>query len=123
MRVPRVRFTVRRLMAAVAILGVLLGAWVYRRENASIERSFTAIQLRSLERGDAVQRRMAVENLNRSGPEDLARVLPALAAGMGDGDRRVRLAAARVLGVLGRGRARDGAAAGEIELAMRALIR
>src|SRR6516165_12802729 len=98
MRWPRVRFTVRWLMAVVAVLGVLLWAWLYRRENASIDRSLTAIQLRAFAEADAAQRRMAIEDLAHSGLDDRVRVLGALAAGMVDGDWRVRLAAARSLG-------------------------
>src|SRR5437868_3951842 len=103
MPLARVRFTVRRLMAVVAVMGLLLWAWLYRRENVSIDRSLTAIHLRAFAGGDVVQRRMAIEDLARSGPEDRACVLPALAAGMVDGDWRVRLAAARSLGTFGRG--------------------
>src|SRR5690242_20320277 len=103
MRLPRVRFTVRRLMAVVAVMGLLLWAWLYRRENAGIDRSLTAIHLRAFAEGDAAQRRMALEDLARSGPDDRARVLPTLAAGLVDGEWRVRLAAARSLGAVGRG--------------------
>ncbi len=123
MRVPGIRFTVRRMMVAVAVVGVLCAAWLYRRENGNIDRSLTAIQLRASAEGSAVERRMAVENLAYSEPDDLARVLPALAAGMGDGEWGVRLAAARSLGVIGPSWVRNGAAGEETELAMRALIR
>ena len=119
MRMPRLRFTVRR-MVAVAVTGLLLAAWVYRLENASIDRSLMGIQLRAFLGGDAAQRRTALENLAHSGPDD--RVLPALAAGLMDGDWQVRLAAARSLGAVGRGWVWSGAWGGDIDQAMRALI-
>jgi HEAT repeat protein len=122
MRWPRVRFTVRWLMAVVAVLGVLLWAWLYRRENASIDRSLTAIQLRAFAEADAAQRRMAIEDLAHSGLDDRVRVLGALAAGMVDGDWRVRLAAARSLGAAGRGWVWSGASGEDIDAAMRSLI-
>ena len=50
-------------------------------------------------------------------------MLPALAAGMVDGEWRVRLAAARSLGAVGWGWVWSGAAGEDIELAMQALIR
>jgi hypothetical protein len=38
MRLPRVRFTVRRLMVAVAVVGVMLGAWGWlERRRARFE--------------------------------------------------------------------------------------
>jgi HEAT repeat protein len=122
MRVPRVRFTIRRLMIAVAVLGVLLWAWLYRVENASLERSFAAIQLRAFAEGNGARRRLAIENLAHSEPDDLARVLPTLAAGLHDDDRRVRLAAAKAIDVVGRRRVGHGADGGEIEPGLRVLI-
>lgn len=77
MRLPRMRFTVRRLMAVVAVFGLLLGAWVYRIENASIDRALTAMQLRDFAGGDASHRRMAIEDLAHAGPDDRVRVFPA----------------------------------------------
>ena len=68
MRLPRVRFTVRRLMVIVAVTGLLLWAWLYHRENASIDRSLTAIYLRAFAGGDAAQRRIAFEELRIPGP-------------------------------------------------------
>jgi peptidoglycan/LPS O-acetylase OafA/YrhL len=103
MRLPRVRFTVRRLMAVVAVISLLLAAWMYRFENTSIDRSLTAMRLRAFAGGDAVQRRLAIEDLAHSEPDDRARVLQALAAGMVDGDWRVRVAAARSLSDFSRG--------------------
>src|SRR5947209_5234619 len=97
MRLPRVRFTVRRLMVAVAVIGVLLWAWLYHVENASLDRSLTSLHLRAFAEGDAAQRRMAIENLAHSGRDDLARVVPALAAGMVDSDWQVRLAGVKSL--------------------------
>jgi HEAT repeat protein len=123
MRLPRVRFTVRRMMVAVAVMGVLLWAWLYHVENASIDRSLTSIHLRAFAEGDAARRRMAIENLARAGPDDLTRVVPALAAGIVDSDWQVRLAGVRSLGALGQGWVWSGAAEEEIELAVRALIR
>ena len=123
MRLPRVRFTVRRLMVAVAVVGVLLWAWLYHRENASIDRSLTAIHLRAFAGGDAAQRRIAIEDLAHSGPDDRAHVLPALAAGMVDSDWQVRLAAARSLGAVGRGWVWNGDSGEDIDLAIKALIR
>ena len=120
MKMPRVRFTVRRMMVAVAVMALLLSAWQYRLENASIDRSLMAIQLRAFAGGDAAQRRMALEDLAHSGPDD--RVLPALAAGLADGDWQVRLAAASSLGAVGRGWVWSGAADEKIDRAMRALI-
>ena len=79
-----------------------------------------ASQLRAFAGSDATQRRMALENLAHSAPDD--RVLPALAAGLVDGDWQVRLAAARSLGAVGRGWVWSGAAGEEIDQAMRALI-
>ena len=114
------RFTVRRMMVVVAVIGLLLSAWVYRVENASIDRSLTALQLRAFAGGDTAQRRMAIENLAHSGPD--ARVLPALVAGMVDGDWQVRLTAARSLGTVGRGWVWSGASGEKIDEAMRALI-
>jgi hypothetical protein len=71
MQLPRVRFTVRRLMVVVAIAGLLLWAWLYGREIASIDRSLTAIDLRAFAEGDAVQRRMAIDYLWHSSADDL----------------------------------------------------
>ena len=124
MPLPRVRFTVRRLMAVVAIIGLLLWAWLYHRENASADRSWTTMQLRAFAAGDAVQRRMAIENLAHFGPGDRDRVLPALAAGMVDDDWQVRLAAAKSLGTVGRGWVWvwNGVAGEHVDLAMRTLV-
>jgi HEAT repeat protein len=121
-RLPPVRFTMRRLMAVVAVAGLLLWAWRYRRDNASIDRSLTSMQLREFAGGNAVQRRMAIEDLAHSGPEDRSRVVSALAAGSVDGDWQVRLAAARSLGVVCRGWVWGSVAEEDVDLTMRALI-
>jgi HEAT repeat protein len=122
MRLPRVRFTMRRLMAFVAVVCLLLWAWRYGRDNASIDRSLTTIQLRDFAGGDPVQRRMAIEDLAHSGPDDRARVLTALAAGSVDSDWQVRLAAARSLGLVCRGWVRGSVAKEDVDLIMRALV-
>jgi HEAT repeat protein len=95
MRRPRLRFTVRRLMVAVAVVGVLLWAWLYRREHGDVERSLTSMRLRSFSEGDEAHRRMAVENLGNTQPAQLRRVLPVLAAAAADDDWPTRLAAVR----------------------------
>ena len=98
MQWPRLRFTVRRLMLAVAVVGVLLWAWLYRREHGDIERSLTSNRLHAFAEGDAVHRRMAVEDLAGTRPDDLLRVLPSLAAAAADDDWRTRLAAVHSAG-------------------------
>ncbi len=98
MQWPRLRFTVQRLMLAVAVVGVLLWAWLYRREHGDIERSLTSNRLQAFAEGDAAHRRMAVEDLAGTRPDDLLRVLPSLAAAAADDDWRTRLAAVHSAG-------------------------
>ena len=125
MRLPRVRFTVRRLMVIVAVVGVLLWVWLYHRENASIDRSLTAIHLRASREATRRSDEWLSRNLPAGpGPMTAPASCRALAAGMADGDWRVRLAAAQdALGVVGRGWVWNGASGEDIDLAIRALIR
>ncbi len=93
------RFTVGRLMAAVAALAVLLAAGMYRWENADVDRATISANLRALRRGDAEARRQAAADLSRIKPTDPAPVEAALAeAVVGDADAGVREAAAHTLG-------------------------
>jgi hypothetical protein len=124
MNVQRVQFSVRRLMAAVAAVAVLLAAWLYRREHADVGRSFTSLQIHALSETDARVRRLAAENLATCSEVDVDRVLPALAIVLEDGNRKVRRSAAGSLGsVIRRWRLMQNGATGAIELAMMALVR
>ena len=125
MRWPRPRFTVRRMMVAVAVTAVLLSAWLYRLENDNVSRSLTGIQLRALAESDAALRRRAVENLSNVEADDLGRVVSALTGALRDDDWQVRRASARSLATSIRNSvlARKGAVDDEIDSATRALIR
>jgi HEAT repeat protein len=86
-----------RLMVLMAIIAILLSAWVYNREYGSIPRAWASIQISALSDGDAARRRQAAENLYHAEKEDLARTLVALAGALSDPDWPVRVAAARSL--------------------------
>jgi hypothetical protein len=83
-----------RLMVLVAIVAILLSAWMYSREHSSSERAWTSNQISTLTHGGAARRRQAAENLYHVEKEDLARTLLALAGALSDPDWTVRLAAA-----------------------------
>lgn len=121
----RPRFTVRRMMVAVAVAAVVLSAWLYHVENENVSRSLTGIQLRALGESDAAHRRRAVENLSSVDADDLGRVVSALTVALRDDDWQVRRAAARSLAASIRQRvgARKGAVEEEVDAATRSLIR
>jgi HEAT repeat protein len=111
-------------MAAVAAVAVLLAAWLYRRENADVGRSFTSLQIHALSEDGTRARRLAAENLASCGAIDFDRVLPVLAMATEDPQWEVRRAAAGSLGtVIRRWRLERQGAGREIELAMVALVR
>ncbi len=96
---PRFRFTVGRLMVAVAVVGVFLFALNYRYNNGSVDRSLTGLQFRKFVTGDASRRKLAVENLSGIEPDDLARVVSLLEAAARDVDWEVRVAAVQSVGL------------------------
>jgi hypothetical protein len=116
--------SVARLMVLVAVVAVLCSAWLYHREYANIERSWVSIHLRDLHQDEALQRRWAAENLDRSEADDVARVVPGLAGTVGDPDWQVRRAAVRSLAnVIQRCAANPKRTLiDEIDLAMRVLV-
>ncbi len=68
-----------KLMVLVAIIAILLSAWLYNREHSSSQRAWTSTQLFALNDRDATRRIAAVENLYTVEKEDLARTVAALA--------------------------------------------
>ncbi|WP_165075227.1 HEAT repeat domain-containing protein [Paludisphaera rhizosphaerae] len=124
MPIPRIRFTVKRLMVAVAVVGLVLAAWLYRLENRNVEHALTGLQIGSIQAGDATSRRMAVENLASVNADDLGRVVSRLLAALEDEDWKVRQAAARSLGSAIRGSvtARNGAVGEELDHGTRGLV-
>jgi len=84
-------------MLLVAIIAILLSAWMYNREHSNNQRAWTSTQLSALNHVDAAQRRQAAENLYDVEEEDLARTLAALTGALSDPDWPVRVAAARSL--------------------------
>jgi HEAT repeat protein len=86
-----------RLMVLVAIIAILLSAWVYNRDYGSGPRAWASIQISALSDVDVARRRQAAENLYHVEAEDLARTLVALAGALSDTDWPVRVAAARSL--------------------------
>jgi hypothetical protein len=119
-----VQVGVARLMVLIAVVAVLCWAWLYRRENASLERSWASMQLRDLRHAGAVQRRRAAENLDSPDADDVSRVVSGLAGVLGDPAWQVRRAAARSLArVLQRSAANPGRASiDQVDHAMRALV-
>jgi HEAT repeat protein len=107
-------------MVLVAIIAILLSAWMYNREHSSSQRAWTSTQLFALNDNDAKRRREAVENLYTVEQEDLARTVAALARALSDPDWRVRVAAARSLfQVIG---SKNRSVTKEIDFATMALI-
>lgn len=93
------RWTVGRLMLAVAAVAVLLGAAIYRRDNLDVDRATVALHLQRVRSGDPATRRDAAEELERADLRDAPRVVEALAGLIaGDPDPAVRRAAARTMG-------------------------
>ncbi len=89
-------------MAVVAVVGVLLWAGLYRFRYGDIDRLLVNTQLREMARGDAQHRRMAVENLATTGPDELSLILPALSDVARDSDVLVRMSAVRTTGLTAR---------------------
>lgn len=112
-------------MAVVSVVGVLLWAGLYRFRHGDIERSMVGIRLRELARGNAQQRRMAVEDLATTGPDELWLILPALSDVAADNDMTMRLSAVRAVGQTARRRQiqRGPLAGDEVARAKRILIR
>ncbi|WP_406700686.1 HEAT repeat domain-containing protein [Singulisphaera sp. Ch08] len=125
MRLPRVRFTVRRMMLVVAVVGLILAAWLYHLENRTVQQSLTGLHISALQAADATSRRIAVENLASVNANDLGRVVSRLLASLDDEDWKVRQAAARSLGSAIRGSvvARMGAVSEELDRGTRGLVR
>ncbi len=93
------RFTVGRLMLAIAALAVLLAAGMYRWQNADVDQATISANLWALRRGDAATRRLAAIDLSRIKPTNAVSVEAALAeAVVGDSDPGVREVAVHTLG-------------------------
>ena len=96
---------VSRLMVLIAIVGVVLSAWLFHRDYRSDQQAWTSSQILALNDRDAVRRRSAAENLYRVEHEDSSRTVAILAGALADSDWQVRRAAARslasVIGSLG----------------------
>jgi len=111
-------------MVLVAIIAILLSAWLYNREHSNSQSAWTSTQLFALNDSDARRRKAAVENLYTAEKDDLARTVAALAGALSDPDGPVRAAAARslahVIGVWGG--ITNGALIEEIDFATMALI-
>lgn len=125
MRLRRVRFTVRRMMLLIAVVGLILAAWMYHIENRTVQHSLTTLQISALQAADVTSRRIAVENLASANADDLGRVVSRLLAALDDQDWKVRQAAARSLGSVIRGSvaARMGAVSEELDHGTRGLVR
>ncbi len=96
---PPGRFTLGRLMVAIAALAVLLAAWLYRRQNSDVDQATISAALRALTWGDVASRRRAVEDLGEVRTAENARIYSALeASALGDGVPEVRRASVRSLG-------------------------
>ncbi len=96
---PPGRFTLGRLMIAIAALAVLLAAWLYRRQNSDVDQAAISAALRAITWGDVASRRRAVEALGEVKTPETARIFAALeASALGDRAPEVRRAAVRSLG-------------------------
>ena len=99
MRLAPERLTIGRMMIAVALLAAVLGAVLYRRENADIEQAMVSANLRAANGGDVAARRQAALQLAETKRGDLAPAAAALAAQvLGDADPQVREYAVAGLG-------------------------
>ncbi len=99
MRTMPERLTVGRLMIVVALLAVVLAAWMYHRDHADVERAMITADLHSLTSDNGAERLRAVENLSRGVTRDHARIAATLAAlVLGDPDPAIRQVAVRSLG-------------------------
>jgi HEAT repeat protein len=118
------RITVARLMLLIALVAVVLSAWLFNRQHSSVERAWVSNQITALGDADATKRVEGAESLRVVDRDDLPRAIPALIGGMSDADWRVRRAAARGLadGIGRHGGVRNGDLGSEIELATSALI-
>ena len=121
---PLFQFQLGKLMALVAVCAVLISAWLFRRDNATVERSLTGRSIRALAEGDKAQRLEAIEELARAEPDDASPLVAALAGALGDDEWPLRSAAAQALGsAIRRGvEGGNGTLTEEIKLATGALI-
>jgi HEAT repeat protein len=127
-RIPRARpvglfrISLARLMIVIAIIAVLLSAWIFNRQYADVQRAWTSMQIRELSHADAARRRDAVDNLRWVAPGELDRAVSALASALADPDWQVRRQAAISLAaVIGSAGVYKGDLLQEVERATNAL--
>ena len=99
MKIMPERLTVGRLMIAIALLALVLGAVLYARDHADVERAMVTADLRSLNQDNPAERRRAANGLGMTAMTNPAPAAARLAAVvLGDPDPEVRQVAAGSLG-------------------------
>ena len=99
MRIMPERLTVGRLMIGIALLALVLAAFLYSRDNADVDQSLVSADLRALRGDDSNERFRAADRLGITATNHHALSVAALAAVvLGDPDTEVRRVAARSLG-------------------------
>ena len=99
MRIMPERLTVGRLMIGIALLALVLGAVLYARDNADVDRAMVTADLRALRQDDLAERRRAAGGLGMMATTDPASAASSLAVVvLGDPSPEVRQVASGSLG-------------------------